>query len=69
MTIFCDLQKALEAIQHSSSYKENRFLKGIIYGIAKTFQENGHPIVLRWVSGYLGLIGNEKANLAVRNRV
>ena len=68
VTIFCDSQKALEAIQHSPSYKENRFLRGIIYRKARTLQENGHPIVLRWVPGHSGLIGNEKANLAVRNR-
>ena len=33
--IVCDSQKALKAIQHSSSHNENRFLRGQIYNKAK----------------------------------
>ena len=68
ITIFCDTQKALNAIQHFSSHKENRFLRGQIYHKAKKLQSKGHSVVFRWVPGHTGLVGNEKADLAARNK-
>ena len=44
VTVFCDSQKALKAIQHLPFYKKNRFLTGIIYYTAKQLQEQGHFI-------------------------
>ena len=44
MTIFCDLQKALQAIQHPS-YKENWFLRRQIYHKAKNLQSTRHLII------------------------
>lgn len=67
ITIFCDSQKALKAIQHSLSCKESRFLRGLIYCKAKKLQSNGHSIVFQWIPSYSGLIGNEKADLASKN--
>ena len=66
VTVFCDSQKALDAIKRPPSWKENRFLRGMIYLTAKKLQENGNKIVFHWVPGHAGLIGNEKANLAAK---
>lgn len=68
VTIFCDSQKALKAIQHSPFYKDNHFLRGIIYHTARQLQEQGHPIAFHWVPAHSGVTGNEKANLAARDR-
>ena len=38
ITIFCDSQKALRAIEHSPYHKENRFLRGLIYGKVKSLK-------------------------------
>ena len=48
------------------SWKENRFLRGMIYLTTKKLQENGNEMVFHWVPGHAGLIGNEKANLAAK---
>lgn len=66
ISIFCDSQEALEAIQHPCSRKENWVLRVTIYRTAGTLQENEHPIVLRCVPSYSGIIGDEKANLAAK---
>ena len=39
ITIFCDSQKALIAIQHAPSQRENRYLRGLIYDKARELQE------------------------------
>ena len=68
ITIFCDSQKALQAIQHPPSHKENRFLRGQIYHKAKKLQNIGHPVVCRWTPGHSGLEGNKRADLMAKNR-
>ena len=68
VTIFCDSQKALKAIQHASSCNENRFLRNLIYQKAGDFQRNGHLVAIRWIPGHPGLTGNEKADLAAKSR-
>ena len=68
ITIFCDSQKALTTIRQPPSQKENRFLRGQIYYKAKKLKTNGHMVVCRWIPGHTGLIGNEKADLAARNK-
>ena len=35
VTVFCDSQRALEAIKRPLSWKETRFLRGMIYSTAK----------------------------------
>ena len=45
VTVFCDLQKALKEIKRPPSWKENRFLRGMIYITAKKLSENGSPLV------------------------
>ena len=68
VTIFCDLQKALKAIQHTDNthYNENWFLRNLTYQKAKELRRNGHLVAIRWVPGHSGLIGNEKADFAAR---
>lgn len=68
VTIFCDSQKALIAIQHATSCNENRFLRNLIYQKAGDLQRNGHLVAIRWIPGHSGLTGNEKADLAAKNR-
>ena len=68
ITIFCDSQKALTTIRHPPSHKENRFLRVYIYYKPKKLQSNGHVVACRWVPGHADLVGNEKADLAARNR-
>lgn len=61
-------QKALKAMQHFFSCKENWVLRGLIYRKAEKLQSHGHSIVFGWISGHSGLIGNEKFDLAAKNR-
>ena len=68
ITIFCDSQKALRAIEHSPYHKENRFLRSLIYEKAEKFENNGHYIAIRWIPGHSGIIGNEKADQVARNK-
>ena len=68
ITIFCDSQKALTAIQHTPSQRENRYLRGLIYDKARELQEDGHSIVFRWIPAHSDLIGNDKAHLAAKSR-
>ena len=68
ITIFCDSQKTLTTIRQPPSQKENRFFRGQIYYKAKKLKTNGHMVVCRWIPGHTGLIGNEKADLAARNK-
>ena len=68
LTIFCDSQKALMTIRQPPSQKENRFLRAQIYCKAEKLKTNGHVVVCRWAPGHTGLIGNEKADLAARNK-
>ena len=68
ITIFCDSQKALIAIQHAPSQRENRYLRGLIYDKARELRESGHSIVFRWIPGHSDLIGNDKAHLAAKSR-
>ena len=66
--IFCDSQKALRAIKHSPYHKENRFLRGLIYEKAEKLENNGQYAAIQWIPGHSGLIGNEKAEQATRNK-
>ena len=68
ITVFCDSQKALTAIQHTLSGKENRYLRGLIYDRARELQKMGHSIVFRWIPAHSGLIGNDKAHIAAKSR-
>ena len=68
ITIFCDSQKALQAIQRPYFHKENRFLRGQIYHRAKILHSTGHPIVCWWIPGHSGLEGNKRADLAAKSR-
>ncbi len=68
VTIFCDSQKAFKAIVLSLTYQGNRFLQGLIYQKAQELQQNGYPITFKWIPNHSGLIKNEKANQAARNR-
>lgn len=67
-TIFCDLQKALKAIQHTDTtpYNENWVLRNLIYQKAKELRRNGHLVAIRWIPGHSGWMDNEKADLATK---
>lgn len=41
---------------------------GLIYCKAEKLQSNGHSIVFRWIQDHSGFIGNEKVDLAAKNR-
>ena len=62
ITIFCDSQKVLRAIEHSSYHKENRFFRGLITKKLKSY------VAIRWIPGHSGQIGNEKADQAARSK-
>ncbi len=66
--IFCDSQKALTTIRQPSLHKENRFFRGKIYYKARELQSYRHIVVCQWTPGHTGLIVNEKADLAAKNR-
>ncbi len=68
VTIFCDSQEALKAIEYPPSHKRNRFLRGFIYDKTKKLKSNRHCVTIRWISSHSGLIGNERANKAAKNR-
>ncbi len=68
ITVFCDSQKALKAIQHTPSEKENRYVRDLIYNRARQLQKRGHSIVFRWIPAHSDLIGNDKAHLAAKIR-
>ena len=65
---FCDSQKAPKAIAHSPVHQDNRFLKSLIYQKTGELQWDGHSITFQWITSHSGLIGNEKADLAAKNR-
>lgn len=60
ITIFSDSQKALTAIQHLSSSKENGFLRGLIYSEAKELNENRDLITLWGSPSHSGLVGMKR---------
>ena len=68
ITVSCDSQKALRAIEHSPYHKENQFLRSLIHEKAEKFENNGHYIAIRWIPGHSGIIGNEKADQVARNK-
>lgn len=53
VTVFCDSQKALKAVNRPSSWKESRFMRGMIYLTTKKLDENGNRIAVYWVPGLL----------------
>ena len=69
ITIFYDSQKAFIAIRQPPSQKENRFLRGQIGYRAEKLKTNGHTVVCKWVLSYAGLMRNEKADFATRDKV
>lgn len=68
VTIFRDSQKALRVIGNSPSHKENRFLRGCIYGKAEKLERNGHHVTLRWIPSHSRLTGNEKADQVAKRK-
>ena len=68
VTIFCDSQEALRAIEHPPSHKRNRFLRGSIYEKTKKLESNKHHVTIRWIPSHSGLVGNERADKAAKNR-
>ncbi len=68
VTIFCGSQKALNAIALPSACQEHRFLRSLIYQRTEKLQSNGHHTTYFWVPGHSGIFGNEKADLAAKNR-
>jgi len=68
ITIFCDSQKALNAIARPPTCQEYRLLRELIYKRTEDFHRNGHHIRLIWVPGHSGILGNEKAHIVARNR-
>ena len=43
-------------------------LRSLIYQKAEELQRNGYPITFQWIPSHSGLIGNEKADIAARNK-
>lgn len=46
ITIFCNLQKALRAIEYSPYHKKNQFLKGLIYKKTEKLKNNGYYVTI-----------------------
>ena len=68
LTIFCDSQKALNAVALSSTCQEHRFLRGLIYPKTEELQSDGHYTTSFWVPSHSGILGNEKADLVAKIR-
>ncbi len=68
VTVFCDSQEALRVIEHPPLHKRNRFLRGSIYEKTKRLESNGHHVTIRWIPSHSGIVGNEKADQAAKNR-
>lgn len=68
VTIFCDSQEALRVIKHPPLHERNRFLEGFINEKTKRFESNGYHVTTQWIPRYSGLVGNDKANQAAKNR-
>ena len=68
ITVLSDCQRARRAIALPSISQENQFLRSLVYQKTEDLQRAGQYIVIQWVPGHSGLIGNEKANLSARNR-
>lgn len=66
--IFCDSQKALKALAFPYTSQENQFLRGVVYQKSKDLQRNGYPVTFQWISSYLWLKKNGKANLAAKSK-
>lgn len=56
-------------IEHPPLHKRNLFLRGFIYEETKRLESNGHHVTIRWILSHLGIVGNEKADQAAKNRV
>lgn len=69
VTIFCDSQKALKAIQQIDSCNKNRLLRNLIYQNVGKVHCNGHLITIRWIPDHTSLISNKKVDSAARNQV
>ncbi len=69
VTIFCEPQEALRAIEHLPSHKRNRFLRGSIYEKTKKLESNKHHVTIRWIPSHLGLVGNERADKAAKTEL
>lgn len=67
VTIFCDSQPALRAIQSTALCNENRFLRNLIYYKTGQLQRDGHLVAIRWIPGHSKLPGNERADLAAKD--
>lgn len=64
ITIFCDSQKAIKAIEHPFIYQGNRFLRNSIYKRPKS----SSITAIRWTPSHSGLPGNERADLTAKAR-
>ena len=68
VTIWCDSQKILNAIAHPCKCQEYRFLIDLIYKRIEELQNNGNHAKFFWVPSHSGILGNEKAHVAAKNR-
>ncbi len=68
ITNFCDLQKALQAIQHPFSHKKNQFLRGQIYYKVGNLHRSGCLIVGQQIASHAGLKRNNQVDLTTKSR-
>lgn len=68
ITIFCDSQKALSTIALPYTSQGNRFLRNLICQKTRELQDNGNHCSFHWIPSHSGLMENEKADLAAKNR-
>ena len=60
ITIFGDLQKAIIAIQQLFFSTSSPYLRNPIYQRNLDLGSNNHFLTIRWISGHVGFIGNDK---------
>ena len=68
VTIFNDLQEALTAIWKLSFYAKRLYLRNLIYQKTLNLENSSHPVTIRQIPCYVGLVGHDKADQSAKNK-
>ena len=68
ITIFSDSQEAFIAIRQLTSSTSSPYLRNLIHQRNLDLGYNGYFVTIKWILGYIGLIGYDKADQCAKDK-